>query len=116
EAQHDVRPPAPDHAKAVDACTQERERPEHQRTQALAADAAKRHRFEVDAMRRHEPRFHAVARTEPEDATAARDQFRGHGEAREHVSAGAAGGDHYGRRHSTTLGLAAWDDPAPLIA
>ena len=55
---------------------------------------------ELDAMLRHEPRFHAFARSEPEHAAAARDELRRDGEAREHVAAGSAGGDHHRRVHT----------------
>ena len=103
EAEHDVRAAAPDDAQALNARRSECVRSEQQRAKSLAANAAKRHALELDAVLRHEPRFHAIARAEPEHAAAARDELRGDGETREHVAAGAAGGDHHRRTHWNTL-------------
>ena len=117
---NDAKPPQPSttsgrrrrmHRQRLDAGGDERERAEQQRLHALAAHAAEIERLELDAVLRHQRRLHAVARAEPEHARAARGELRRDREAGKHVSAGAAGGDHDGRRHS----LVAAQQPAVLV-
>src|SRR6185437_14457615 len=100
EAQHQVRAPTTNDAKALEARGEQRVRSEEQRAQTLAADAAERYRLEVDAVRGHQARLHPFAGSEPEDARATREELGGDREAGENVPARAAGGDHHRRRHT----------------
>jgi len=102
-AENDVRPDAADFAPRLPEAGEQRQRQQQLAQQPLAAQRSEAHPGHLVAARRHQPRFHAARIAHPDHSPAAGFHQLGDGQAREDVTAGAAGHDEDGLRHGRTV-------------